>query len=411
MKPTSLHPIRRSHLKTTTVLPIALGAGVAALAVSFADGSITLRLAGAAPVVSSPSLVPDAVARGVQPVACNPCNPCSPCAAANPCNPCAAVKQPCNPCNPCAAGNPCNPCAAGNPCNPCAAANPCIPCNPCAAANPCSPCAAANPCNPCNPCAAAAGGATECVVPRLQTAAANPCNPCNPCAAGNPCNPCAAANPCNPCAAANPCNPCAAANPCNPCAAANPCNPCAAGNPCNPCNPCGAAGAVELTDAEAANVYDCVRQYMEAAYRPADDPAASNFLSWTNFSLVPYVSATHGNRYVMNYANPTAADAYDEFEDIDEVPAGGVIAKNSFVIGKNGQAMVGPLFLMEKMGEGFDAQTGDWKYSMIMADGSTFGVTNGTNSSGVQFCNECHAAVAEQDYLYFLPEDYRARKG
>jgi hypothetical protein len=150
---------------------------------------------------------------------------------------------------------------------------------------------------------------------------------------------------------------------------------------------------------------------MKAAYGVADDPAASGFFNWTNFSLIPYVSATHGSRYVMNYANPTAADVYGEFEAIGEVPAGGVLAKNSFVVGNKGQVSVGPLFLMEKMNAGFGTDSGDWKYSMIMPDGSTFGVTNGTNSSGVQFCNECHGVVADQDYLYFLPEDYRVTKG
>src|SRR5918996_972280 len=173
--------------------------------------------------------------------------------------------------NPCAAKKPvagkaaCNPCAVGAaaPCNPCAAsdrtytiregdslakvaaltygdaslyrmladyngiADPdlivvgqviSIPANPCAAQQVA---AAANPCNPCNPCAAQGmAGASDCVVPRLQTAAAQ-----NPCAATKPANPC---NPCNPLPAANPCNPC------NPCAAANPCSPCAA-------NPCAAA--------------------------------------------------------------------------------------------------------------------------------------------------------------------------
>ncbi len=415
----------RAQLKSTTVLPIVLGIGMASagFAVCF------VRPAKGASVVSrtADGLLPEALPRGVRTVAaCNPCNPCNPCAGKNPCNPC----NPCaaaNPCNPCAAAcpNPCNPCCANpcaaagnpcNPCNPCAAKNPCNPCNPCAAANPCNPCAAANPCNPCaaaacnpcNPCAAAAGGATECVIPRLQTAAVcnpcaakNPCNPCNPCAAANPCN------PCNPCAAANPCNPC------NPCAAANPCNPCnpcAAANPCNPCNPCAAGAALELTDAEAATVYDCVKGYQQAAYSVADNPAASQFLSWTSYSLIPYLSATHGGRYVMNYANAAAKD-YGKFEAVGKLPPGAKIAKNSFVVAPNGKVALGPLFLMEKMDAGFNPESGDWRYTMIMPDGSTFGATKGKNSAGVAFCNECHSVVAaEQDYLYFLPEEYRITK-
>ena len=348
--------------------------------------------------------------------AANPCNPCNPCAAANPCN-------PCNPCaaqgmagasdcvvprlqtaaaqNPCAAKNPCNPCAAANPCNPCAAKNPC---NPCAAANPCNPCAAANPFNPCNPCAPAeaveltaaeASAAYECIkgvmkavyTGQLQQAAANPCNPC---AATNPCNPCAAnpcaaaANPCNPCAAKNPC----AANPCNPCAAQNPCKPEAAANPCSP-------------------------QAMQAAAVPDDVASvARSYQGWTRVNTAPYVSATHGSRYVNNYPGPEAAQAYGEFEEIGAMPAGGRIAKDSFTVTPDGRVGVGPLFVMEKMAEGFNATSDDWRYAMIMPDGSLFGVTNGQGSQNVQFCAECHALVADdQDSLFFLPEEFRSTSG
>src|SRR5918995_85532 len=308
--------------------------------------------------------------------AAGPCNPCNPCAA-QPCNPCAAA-NPCNPCaakNPCAAVNPCNPCAAANPCNPCnpcapaeaveltpeeaSAAYECIkgamqaaytgqlqqasanPCNPCAAENPCNPCAAANPCNPCNPCAA--------------TQAVNPCNPCaaNPCAAANPCNPCnpcavikpanpRAANPCNPCAA-NPCNPCAA-NPCNPCAAKNPCKPNAAANPCNP----QAIQAAAVPD----DIAEVVRSYQ----------------GWTQLNTAPYVSATHGSRYVNNYPGPEAVQAYREFEEIGAMPAGGRVAQESFTLTPDGRVGVGPLFLMEKMEDGFNEASDDWRYAMIMPD-------------------------------------------
>jgi hypothetical protein len=48
---------------------------------------------------------------------------------------------------------------------------------------------------------------------------------------------------------------------------------------------------------------------------------------------------------------------------------------------------------------------------MIMPDGSTFGTTGGQNAAAMAFCNECHALVGEdQDYLYFLPDDYRIAK-
>ena len=298
------------------------------------------------------------------------------------CNPCAVKKS-----NPCAAAA-CNPCAAANPCNPCAAANPC---NPCAAGNPCNPCAAA--CNPCSPCAAGGGQASlKCAVPRLRTAALS--NPCNPCAA-------AACNPCNPCAAA-------ACNPCNPCATANPCSPCAAGSPCSPCNPCTAGEPAELTTAEAVAAYDCLIRDMRAAYAKSDDPNAISYVSFRRYSTQPYVSATHGGRYVQNFANDKARN-YGLFENSGTFQPGAVLAKDSFQVKGNGQVTVGPLFVMEKMRAGFNAESDDWRYTMVMPNGSVFGTTKGKGARQVQFCIGCHQSVApEQDNVLLLPEEYRS---
>ncbi|MHA1154083.1 MAG: cytochrome P460 family protein [Alphaproteobacteria bacterium] len=242
-------------------------------------------------------------------------------------------------------------------------------------------------------------------MPRLQAAAA-----CNPCAAAK-CNPC---NPCNPCAAAkcNPCNPCAAAkcNPCNPCAAAkcNPCNPCAAAkcNPCNPCNPC-AAGGLELTDAEAVAAYDCLLNEMKAAYAKSGNDIAVSYANWPRYSKQAYQSGTHGGRYVQNYANAKAR-AYGAYEQAGQMPVGSVLAKDSFAVQPNGRVSGGPLFLMEKMNAGFNADTGNWRYTMIMPNGSVFGTTGGAGGAKLQFCADCHLSVApEVDSMLFMPEEYR----
>ncbi len=285
------------------------------------------------------------------------------------CNPCAAAK-----CNPCAAAK-CNPCAAAkyNPCNPCAAAK-CNPCNPCTAA-----------CGACSPC----GAGKKCVVPRLQKAAI-----CNPCAV-------AKCNPCNPCAAAkcNPCNPCAAAkcNPCNPCAAA-----------CGACNPCGAGGA-EVTDAEAVAVYDCLLKELKAAYAKSDNDIALSYMSWPRYSKQAYLSGTHGNRYVQNYANAEAR-AYGAYEKAGTMPVGSAIAKDSFAVTADGKVTIGPLFLMEKMNAGFSPSSGDWRYTMIMPNGSVFGTTLGAGGAKVRFCAECHMSVTpDVDSMMFMPDEYRIK--
>jgi len=416
-------------LSTVAAVPLVFGAAFAFNALETISGQSNVAYAASDPCN------PCAAKK-----ACNPCNPCAAKKACNPCNPCAA-KKACNPCNPCAAKkacNPCNPCAAKkacNPCNPCAA-KACNPCNPCAAkaCNPCNPCAAA--CNPCNPCAAkAAGGGPGCYIPRLKTAAANnpcaakkacnPCNPCaakacnpcaakacNPCAAKKACNPCAA-KACNPCAAKKACNPCAAkkaCNPCNPCAAkkaCNPCNPCAAA--CNPCNPCAAAAAApELTEEELTAAYNCIYPKMVKGYAKAGIPAAKGYKKWAKrFSRVAYQSDTHGGRMVNNYANSTGKKAYAKFEDLKKAPQGSVFIKDSFSIGKNGSVSAGPIFLMEKKKPGFDSENNDWRYYLILPNGSLFGTTNGKNSAGVKFCIDCHRGGEDTDFLLFLPEEVR----
>ena len=149
---------------------------------------------------------------------------------------------------------------------------------------------------------------------------------------------------------------------------------------------------------------------MTAAYRKAGIGAVSGYTGWTNVAAAPYQSATHGNRYVNNYANKNGAHRYAKFEEAGLMPAGTVVAKDSFVVNANGSVSVGPLFVMEKVGGGFNEASGNWRYTMIMPNGAVAGATKGAGADTVQFCNECHVTVAEdQDYLFFLPEESRVK--
>lgn len=371
------------HLKiqllSTTVVPAFVVAGIA-IGGSFAATSSS----GASE--SNSGLLPAAKPRNpiIELASCSPCNPCGAKKACSACNPCAA-KKPCNPCNPCSAKNPCNPC------NPCAAKKACGPCNPCAAKNPCNPCAA------------------------------KACNPCNPCGAKKPCNPC---NPCNPCGAAKEASysakcevprlvaawgshPC---NPCNPCAAKNPCNPCAAKNLCNPCNPCGAgAEPPELSQAESKVVYDCLKPELTKAYAKAGVKQISGYTGWLNVATAPYLADTHGGRYVNNYVDVHGDYRYKKYENAGVLPEGTTLAKDSFVAHHNGKVSIGPMFVMEKMSKGWNEKTGDWRYSMVLPNGSIAGSTGGKGVS-MQFCADCHSSVAPaQDHIMLLPEDYRVK--
>ncbi len=135
---------------------------------------------------------------------------------------------------------------------------------------------------------------------------------------------------------------------------------------------------------------------------------AADYRSWAIYNTVPYRSATHGGRYVNNYANKTAA-AYGKFEDFEEMPVGSILAKDSFTVDGGGELSSGPLFLMRKMEAGFRPDFGDWEYTLIMPGGNVYGITNAAGSDNVDFCGTCHMAVPDQDHMFFMPVEYRKK--
>jgi len=161
-----------------------------------------------------------------------------------------------------------------------------------------------------------------------------------------------------------------------------------------------------LTSQQAAQIYRRLHDVMASGYRLSRDPSAASYQGWPRYNTAPYVSATHGQRYVNNYANPAAA-AYGKFEAAGRLPVGAIIAKDSFTVAKDGVVAPGPLFLMEKMPAGFSYVSGDWRYTMIMPDGSLFGRTKGENAERVEFCIACHLAREKTDHLYFIPKAWR----
>ncbi|MDX1539907.1 MAG: cytochrome P460 family protein [Geminicoccaceae bacterium] len=165
-----------------------------------------------------------------------------------------------------------------------------------------------------------------------------------------------------------------------------------------------------LAGPDALIVYDRIVGAMVDGYELSRDAVALEYREWRRFNRTPYRSATHGERYVNNYANQVAAPIYGALDDDQAMPVGSVLAKDSFAVTTAGDVFSGPLFLMEKMTQGFAPEARDWKYTMIMPDGSYFGVTGGEGSERVTFCISCHQAAGdEQDHLFYVPEGNRAR--
>lgn len=165
----------------------------------------------------------------------------------------------------------------------------------------------------------------------------------------------------------------------------------------------------ELADADALVIYDRILDDMVAAYRKSGDARAEVYRTWRRYNATPYLSATHGRRFVNNYANERA-QAYGRAEAAGTLPEGSVLAKDAFEVTERGDVVTGPLALMEKMAPGFNPESRDWRYTMIMPDGTLFGTTKGEKSERVEFCVECHIAAGdEQDHLFFVPEPHRVK--
>jgi len=194
----------------------------------------------------------------------------------------------------------------------------------------------------------------------------------------------------------------------NPCAPKKP----QVNNPLNPCSPghIKAPNAAHGLNPKAAQkAYTGLRTELKAAFAHVENPAARQYQGWKRYNNAPYETTQHGDRYLNNYANKKA-QAYNKYEKSGVMPAGSVLAKDSFTVLKDGKVYPGPLFLMEKMPGGFKPQYGDWKYSMYLPDGSFIGETNGEGDENVDYCGACHAEVGKsQDHMFFLPRSYRIK--
>jgi hypothetical protein len=159
-----------------------------------------------------------------------------------------------------------------------------------------------------------------------------------------------------------------------------------------------------LDAARAAAIYEQIRSGLVAGYRLSRLDAAEDYVRWRRYNRVPYLSATHGDHYVNNYANGRAR----AYGSRGSQPEGAVFAKDSFTVTRDGDVYSGPLVLMEKMAPGYAPEGNDWRYTMIMPDGSLLGVTGGVEAGQVEYCRECHAtAPAGHDHLFFVPEEFR----
>ena len=122
----------------------------------------------------------------------------------------------------------------------------------------------------------------------------------------------------------------------------------------------------------------------------------------TKMNREPFVSPTHGRRWVNVYVNRIGLDAYRREADL---PVGSIVVKESFedVGGHPDLAQRGPTFLMERRAPGYATTRGDYWYAIHWANpvGAHSTMDNGQRlpplywrgrSARVQYCEDCHNA-------------------
>lgn len=162
----------------------------------------------------------------------------------------------------------------------------------------------------------------------------------------------------------------------------------------------------ELSKDEATAHYRSMSRRMARGYATAQLDILLNYQSWPLFNDAPYISATHGQRFVNSYANRMAHN-YGTLQEGEVLPMGSVLAKDSMTVTDEGKIHPGAMFVMEKLAAGTSPETADWRYIMVLPDGSLFGDTLGARASAVAYCHDCHELVAERDYTFYVPEAYQ----
>jgi hypothetical protein len=135
-----------------------------------------------------------------------------------------------------------------------------------------------------------------------------------------------------------------------------------------------------------------------AANDPVAEAAFKQYKEWKKVNTEPVLSASHGNRYVFTYLNKIAEPS--GLRGNFPFSKGAVLAKESFETQDGKPGPQGPLFIMEKRGEGYDRAHANWHYAVVDPSDTVSLSGSGHEHSPTQFCSACHAMAKANDYVF-----------
>ena len=163
----------------------------------------------------------------------------------------------------------------------------------------------------------------------------------------------------------------------------------------------------DVTYEDAQKVYECIsdkliKGYSKGKKRWIPWKRFADYRSWKKVSSMPANPGFHTERFLVTYVNDVGAEAYMKYAEDPVIPAGTLIAKESFSITAKGKVRRGPLFLMEKVAAGKSSETMDWYYMMVNQNGAPMAV------NVISACSDCHKDnYGHQGGLGYPVEDVR----
>ncbi|MEL7415081.1 MAG: cytochrome P460 family protein [Pseudomonadota bacterium] len=162
----------------------------------------------------------------------------------------------------------------------------------------------------------------------------------------------------------------------------------------------------DLTLEEAQSVYECIEDSLNAGYQGGNlnwipEDFVRDYKSWKLASTAPAAPGFHSNRFLLTYVNDVGFEAYTKYEEDPVIPAGTVIAKESFGVNDEGKVRPGPLFIMQKAEPGASPETLDWYYMAVSTGGNAMAINVMTA------CNDCHIGFDYQGGMGYPVEEAR----
>ncbi|RVU37844.1 hypothetical protein EOI86_00640 [Hwanghaeella grinnelliae] len=159
------------------------------------------------------------------------------------------------------------------------------------------------------------------------------------------------------------------------------------------------SGGDEPTASELRDAFTCIGASLNLSFSKSGHILARSYSNWTRVTSTPFFSEAIGDRYGVVYANARALGLDGPINHFDRgFPVGSTLAIPTFTLSEEGKVAGGPLILVEKMEPGFFALQGNWRYTIVAADGHIVAATRGGNEEDVSICADC--THSQTDLLY-----------